>query len=313
MIVVKFSGGLGNQMYQYAIYSLLKKKYPQTEIKADISFYNLLCEHNGFEIDKVFITNEKIEYASKKEITKFCSKYIPGKLASKMPQRIKTLIAYNLQYKLSRIKGWLNKEKALSVVNGLEINVYNPLIYCLNVKEHDFYLDGLWQNVQYFADDVPYIKSIFQYKNDYGEYEEEVSRQIQNCNSVSLHIRRGDFCGTVLDICDISYYKRAMNEMKKKLNDITWFVFSDDISFARSIIDDNNVVFVKGNKQKAYYDLMLMSECKHNILSNSTFSFWASFLNNNDEKIVIAPRFCVKNEIGNYEFSLPDNYIQIEV
>lgn len=316
MIVVKFSGGLGNQMYQYAIYSLLKKRYPQTVIKADISFYNLLCEHNGFEIDKVFKLDEKIEFASKREIVSFCSKYIPGELASKMPQRIKMLIAHNLQYKFSKIKGLLNKLKRTRVITGYEINVYNPLIYALNTGLNDYYLDGLWQNIHYYDGNERYVKSLFEFKIEYGDYEQTMLDKIVGSNSVSIHIRRGDFLGTTLDICTRDYYSCAIKIINSMTTNIEWFVFSDDCELAEIVlkqIDIKDAIYVKSDKEHAYYDLMLMSQCKHNIISNSTFSFWASFLNKNEEKIVIAPRFCVKNEIGNYEFSLPDNYIRIEV
>lgn len=314
MIVVKFSGGLGNQMYQYVMYRLLKRAYPTIKVKADISFYNLLCEHNGFEIDKVFKLSEPVDLASKREINSFCPKYIPGRFEALLPLPIKRKIAFNWQYKITKLKSLFQKNKRQAIISGYEINAFNELVFSLNADRYSFYLDGLWQNVNYWGQDYDLIRSFFEFKNAYGEKEQEIADQIKSSNSVSIHVRRGDFVGSTLDICDKEYYTQAIETLLSKTSDVTWFVFSDDIAYAKSLLGDlRNAFFVPGNKINSFYDLMLMSECKHNIISNSTFSFWASILNKNETKVVVAPRYCVINDIGKYKFSLPDSYITIGI
>lgn len=314
MIVVKFSGGLGNQMYQYVIYKTLQKRYPNIPVKADISFYGLLTEHNGFEIDKVFEAGEGLSCAAKKEINSFCPKYIPGKFETHLPSAIKRKIAFGWQYKFTKLKSLLNKKQKDYIISGLEINAYNDLIFRLNADEHSFYLDGLWQNMQYFIYGRDFVLSLFHYKLQYTKYEKEISQRISDTNSVSIHLRRGDFVHSTLDICTKKYYDSAISMIKSRVNNPQFFIFSDDMEYARQLFGNlENALFVRGNKENAIYDMMLMSECKHNIISNSTFSFWASYLNINVNKIVLAPRYCVKNQLGSYLFSLPEEYITIEV
>lgn len=313
MIVIKFSGGLGNQMYQYVIYKIMMELYPEITVKADLTFYKLLNEHNGFEIVDDFIC-ENINIALKNEISTFCSKYIPGKIEGYLPEFIRKKIAFSWQYKFSKLKSWMNPSKNKTVITGYEINVYNPLITKLNVKNNSFYLDGLWQNMQYFEGYEEKILEWFKFKRKYSDKEVKVLELIKSNNAVSIHVRRGDFVKSTLDICGKEYYKKAIEIISNKINSPYFFVFTDDYDYASELFDNlKNKYIVKGNTRDAIYDMMLMSECKHNIISNSTFSFWASFLNKNSDKIVIAPKYCVKNDIGFYEFSTPKTYIKVEV
>lgn len=132
----------------------------------------------------------------------------------------------------------------------------------------------------------------FQFQALKDEKNIEILRKIENSNSVSIHVRRGDFLKHNYCVNE-SYYSNAVSYIKNKLNNnYQLFVFSDDIEYCHQIFaNEQNVVYINNNHgDKSYIDMQLMSKCKHNIISNSTFSFWGAFLNQNLNKIVVAPK-----------------------
>lgn len=123
-----------------------------------------------------------------------------------------------------------------------------------------------------------------------------ISDEIRKTNSVSLHIRRGDYITSKITnkfhgTCCLGYYKKAMKLINKKVKNPKYFVFSDDIYWVKKNLEIKNAFYVDDNVgDKSYIDMQLMSMCKHNIIANSSFSWWAAWLNNNPNKIVIAPK-----------------------
>ena len=118
--------------------------------------------------------------------------------------------------------------------------------------------------------------------------------QMQNTNSVSLHIRRGDYL-TVSDvyggICTPEYYEKAMKQMEEWHPDCHFFVFTNDTKWVKENYHQKNLTVVEGNDEDAgYIDLYLMTRCKHYILANSSFSWWGCYLSTSKDKKVIAPK-----------------------
>ena len=116
---------------------------------------------------------------------------------------------------------------------------------------------------------------------------------IQRSASVSLHIRRGDYVHSAArdlfgGVCDIGYYNSALALLKSKIPDVSVYVFSDEIEWAKANLSHANTVFLE--QCADYEEMFLMSRCEHNIIANSSFSWWGAWLNTNAEKIVIAPR-----------------------
>ena len=112
---------------------------------------------------------------------------------------------------------------------------------------------------------------------------------LSECNTVSIHIRRGDYKKYNFFL-PISYYERAIEYIKNKIEDPIFLVFSDDIQWVKTHVKfEDEVFFVSQEKLEDYEELILMSKCKHNIIANSSFSWWGAWLNTNDKKIVIGP------------------------
>ena len=130
-------------------------------------------------------------------------------------------------------------------------------------------------------------------------------------NSVSIHVRRGDYLNgyyfeTLGKICDIDYYKRAIALINKEVNDPYFYIFSDDPGYVAENLKIENATYVDFNRGRdSWQDMYLMSQCKHNIIANSTFSWWGAWLNTNLNKIVIAPNRWFAN-MDNDEIVLPE-------
>ncbi len=277
MIIIRITGGLGNQMFQYAVAKSLAKKNDDI-FKLDISFYPKQTlrkyELNLFNIEENIATKDEIIRLAGNE---------------------------NFWFKIKRKLG-LNPKRPNSYYAEKEIAVFDKELFN---KQSDIYLDGYWQNENYFKDIRNEILKDFTLKQDISKEAKEYLKQIQNSNSVSLHVRRGDYVqnsntNKIHGVCDLNYYKRAIKYILEKMDNPMFFIFSDDIKWCKENFDFlENKIFVDKTKS-AIEDLELMKNCKHNIIANSTFSWWGAWLNENNEKIVIGPKqWFVKKEWKN--------------
>ncbi|MCK4744844.1 alpha-1,2-fucosyltransferase, partial [Candidatus Parcubacteria bacterium] len=179
----------------------------------------------------------------------------------------------------------------------------------------NIYLDGYWQSEKYFKNIENSIRKEFTLKNDLQLKAKKLLRKIKNTESISIHIRRNDYishkpANQYHGVCHLSYYKKAINVIIKKIDDPHFFVFSDDIDWCKKNLKIKfPTIFVEGNKD--YEDLILMSKCKHNIIANSTFSWWGAWLNNNPNKIVIAPKKWFRKKSINTKDLIPKTWIKI--
>lgn len=275
MFVVCFGDGLGNQMFQYAFYLAMKKAYPENIIKMDI--FNVYGKHihNGFELDRIF-NIERDE----------CSHRMARVLSDTYPVAMKHSKFFDL---FNRIRRIYFGTKQSHIYQNDPTGYYEDVFKLSTLKS--YILQGNWINEKYFKGIEDEIKTAFEFKIPLEENNKKYANMMQNSNSVSIHIRRGDFLTTTMCHLDVDYYKRCVNEIKKYVDKPKFFVFSDDKEYIRenfSFLED--YVIVEGNIGKqSYRDMQLMSLCKHNIVANSTFSFWGAYLNKNSDKIVIAP------------------------
>ena len=263
MVIVKIIGGLGNQMFQYAYAKVLQQK--GYEVKIDISAFETYKLHGGYQLDKY---NIDLESSTKDENDKFYKNTFFYKVLRRFgidfPRRI--------------------KEKSLLFDNRfLEI-------------EDNSYLDGYFQCEKYFKDIREIILKLFTINQDISNYTKEIKNKIQNSqNSCSLHIRRGDFVNStninIHGACDIEYYKKAMKYLEEKVENINYFIFSDDIEWVKENLAIQNAIYIDSKEKRIpHEDIYLMSLCKNNIIANSSFSWWGAWLNKNEKKIVIAPK-----------------------
>lgn len=248
-----FSGGLGNQMFQYALLLSLKSK--GVNVVADKSLYKYLQMHNGYELARVFGIKE-------------------------------SLIDKGGLYLM-----WLRlimKYKPKRIFSGDTLFFNNEII--TSPKK---YISGYWQSEMYFKDVEQQVRSAFIFQN-IDQYNIDIAQSMQNCTSVSLHIRRGDYISYGMSIVGKDYYEKAVGIVLKKLGKVKFYIFSDDEEESRRIADDMGIDYQILNHNKgenSYKDMYLMSRCKHNIIANSSFSWWGAWLNDNTEKMVIAPKW----------------------
>lgn len=190
----------------------------------------------------------------------------------------------------------------------------------LNIKNNR-YLVGYWQCEKYFEKIITLLRKELVVKINPSEANQQLLYNIvANSQSVSLHIRRGnfvnvDFVNKVHGTTKLDYYFNAIKLIEEKCSNPVFYIFSDDINWAKENIKLNHpMVFVDINTDKTdYEDLRLMSNCKHNILANSTFSWWGAWLNQNPEKVIIAPQEWFADEERNKESVsiIPQNWIRI--
>jgi len=190
---------------------------------------------------------------------------------------------------------------------------FDPAILKLN---DGVYLDGYWQSEKYFTDIAAIICKEFTLKKDPAGKNKELTEIINSCESVSLHIRRGDFVSDAEiyqthGVCDLDYYYKCIEYIVEKTNTPIFFVFSDEPEWARQNLNlSHPVTFVTHNgAEKCYEDMWLMSQCRHNIIANSSFSWWGAWLNQTPDKIVFAPKKWFVTEDRDTRDLIPDKWI----
>jgi len=289
MIIVKLMGGLGNQMFQYAAAKALAEHHGVL-LKVDLSFLNDRSAKENFTFREYELScfDTSIEIASKDEISIFNPKnrfyrYMMTFLGISMP-----LHYYEQSFKYYELFNQLPKETLL---------------------------EGYFQSEKYFIQIKPLLLENFKWLSPASGINLKLIESIQTVNSVSLHIRRGDFVENKVinsfhGLCDINYYERAISEINNSMKNPTFFIFSDDIKWAKKKFDlIPSVIFIDHNKGKeSYWDMRLMSLCNHNIIANSSFSWWAAWLNKNPNKIVITPSFWFRNPDINTMDLIPLNW-----
>lgn len=264
MIIIQMSGGLGNQLFQYALYFALKQD--GKEVKIDTETAQQYEHKRAVQLDKLGIF---FDSATKQEIDKYldCSKNILSRIRRKIAGRRNLLV-------IEQENNY--EEKFLELDNG--------------------YFQGYFQSEKYFK---KYTDELINKINLNNVVLSKESRslllQIENMQSVGIHIRRGDylqkeFCGNYGGICTDEYYESAIRYIRNNVDKPVFFVFSNDSEWCREHYMGEEFVIVDCNDEdKGYMDLILMSHCKHNIIANSSFSWWAAWLNKNRGKIIISP------------------------
>ncbi len=281
MILVKLQGGLGNQLFQYAAGRRLAE-HNSVPLKLDISSFALqdkrMYELGNFAIQESFASPAEI--AGFKQYEK---KNTPGKTA----------------FSFSRITDFVyNFLRADKTKYATEWSAgFNPEILTLT---DPCYLDGYWHSEQYFKESENTIRKEFALKKPLSPYYQKIADTISKAPAaVALHVRRGDFASEKVTaalhlVCDPAYYARAVQCITKKVPNPVFFVFSDDIAWVKQHLTlPPSTVYVSPNQssdQKNDEELITMSLCKHFIISNSSYSWWAAWLSSHPGKIVYSPK-----------------------
>lgn len=275
MFIVAIEGGLGNQMFQYAFFMALQKRYEDVLMKLDLRLIRSNI-HNGYELQNVFGICQPL--CSEKEVIKY-SEYCSRKIHL---GKMWTFI-WAVRRKL------FGRKK--SFVYQVDATEYNVLCEKLD-KNKNYYFKGVWANSQYFSQYEELIRETFVFPQIVDKQNLKWKKMIEQTNSVSIHFRGGDYYKENFTIMGQDYYTRAIDFLKERFEELTFFIFTDDLENAKKNIGSIDHCYYIDNNQgnNSYIDMQLMSLCKHNIMANSTFSFWGAYLNSNVDKIVIGPR-----------------------
>lgn len=291
MIIVKLQGGFGNQMFQYAFGKCLATKH-NTKLLLDTTFFEKIKNNFDYTPRKYELNLLKIssELATEEDI--------------------------NFVKKNKRSYDFLRPYYRRPFIRERGIRFCPEL---LNVADHSL-LTGYWQTEKYFKNIESLIRKEFTFRDDLkGDYYIQLQKEIETTHSISLHFRRGDYVDNPKvnrqhGICPPEYYRKALEYLIKKIDNPLFFVFSDDIGWIKKHFQiAYPTVFVEKSDESQHSDFRLMSFCKHNIIANSSYSWWSAWLNENPEKTVIAPaRWFADNK---YQFQtndlLPDSWIKM--
>lgn len=286
MNIIRMTGGLGNQMFQYALY--LKLCSMGKEVKFDD-----VAEYKVPDARPIMLWVFDISYpkASAAEINQITDGFLK--------------LSHKIRRKLFGRKSLEYHEK--------DCNFDEQVL-----KREPAYLTGYFQSEKYFKDIETQVRKAFIFSDkiwegidpDTKQRMENYLEQIRGASAVALHVRRGDYLTTSEvfgGICTQEYYVRAIKRVLAEVYDAVFFVFSNDTQWVKEWIPglckegeiegQGRFVVIEGTTEDTgYLDLLLMSRCRHYILANSSFSWWGAYLNPSDDKLVIAPSVWFNNQ-----------------
>ena len=298
MIIIKLQGGLGNQLFQYAFGRALSLEYKRG-FALNILWYKKNKNWKYFLPLSIFNfnINKKGPPASFLKYTNLINKH--NRLLRKPLDKISKYFPF---WKF--LPNYINENK----FNILDIPRNNIL-----------YFDGYWQNLEYFEKYEDIIRKEFTLKNKLNDGNEKYLKKIVSSNSISIHIRRGLYISDqdLLNLyprCSLTYYCNAISYIGEIIKHPGFFVFSNEIEWAKRNLKINYPMIFIDNEGPDFEHLFLMSQCKHNIIANSTFSWWGAWLNNNPSKIIIVPEKWVNDSKQNRIYMqniIPQSWITI--
>lgn len=286
MIYIRDRGRLGNQFFIYALAKKLHQLYPEQKILID----TIELEHNNFD-------NELLNY-NIKNVHFFNSKN-EHLIKQSLFQKILCRFYFNRRIKLTPRKLFDHEKRFKKLYNHF------GLVFCENgyidfpkLSNKNIYFFGYFQSAHYFLGVENNLRNDLQTFHIPLIKNQQLLNIIKDNESVCITIRRGDYVNhPIHDICTVKYYEHAMEKIAKLINNPIFIAFSDDIQWVRDNIHFSYPVYFEDGNDPVYEKLRLMSKCKHFILSNSSFSWWACFLSENSDKKVISPNLWFNEDI----------------
>ena len=285
MIIIRLQGGLGNQLFQYAAGKALATRLNKP-FKLETTTSLQKDKRRDIALQDMQTNFELATYAEVKKFVSFPTLY----------------------------------RHQPSFFSRFGKNIYREPFFHFdeNFFRHSdpLFLDGFWQSPQYFSDIESVLRSEFQPKPDLIKDVVEKGRELEGRNSVAIHIRRGDFLNTNAaayhGVLNAFYYEKAIRVITEKIPSASVHFFSDDIGWVKeNLAVDKNAEFVSSYSNSAIEDFYLMTKCRHNIIANSSFSWWPAWLNANPDKIVVAPKKWFLDSSINTNDLIPSHWIRI--
>lgn len=287
-------GGLGNQMFDYALKVRLSKENKVCLFRPYMKKSDKYG-HTGYQLESVFSLRADDR-----------QKQLGGELVFVVFWRIKALLPKIVAQALLKLMG-------VRIVKVPLNFVFYPEVLRPNLR-NEIYM-GTWQSEKYFRGVEQEVRQAFTFRETLlNDKTRLLWGKLDQCESISLHVRRDDYLLPQYaqgfgGICTIAYYKAAVEYLKERIARPVFFVFSDDIAWCQTNLGMQDATFVDWNRgNESWQDMFLMSKCRHNIIANSTFSWWGAWLNDNPDKIVIAPD---KWWNGIIDDVVPDGWIRL--
>ena len=267
MIIVKLIGGLGNQMFQYAVGRALADKN-DCSLRLDISGFSDYPLRR-YELGALDI---RADIASAEEVARFRGAKPPHPLIDRVKKAIR----------------W--PQPGIFMERGF---AFDPEVLDLTPPN---YLEGYWQSEKYFCHIVDVLRRDFTLASALNGENQAILRKMTGTESVSLHVRRGDYVTNAHTaqyhgVCSLDYYRAAVKHIAEHVYAPNFFVFSDDTDWVEANLEiDHPMTLVRVNgPDQGVLDMALMKSCRHHIIANSSFSWWGAWLNPSHEKHVVAP------------------------
>ena len=280
MIYIRIWEGLGNQLFQYAYAKALQLRNNQKVCLCVLPREDSRV-FRRYQLDKFMITlprNTKIE-----KVMKYITDHADLRVL---------------------IENTIFKYPILKLIQEKDVKYNEKLLYL----KGNYFLDGWFQNEKYFKEYEDVIRKELRPRKKI-KISSELKKILEQENTVSIHIRRGDFI-RYNNLLSMDYYERACLLMNQKIDNAYYIIFSDDMNWVRTNMTlGEKVYFInEDGKREDYEELFIMSRCKHNIIANSTFSWWGAWLNTNENKIVIGPnRWFVRSTLN----IMPEEWIKL--
>lgn len=308
MKVISVLGGLGSQMFKYAFYLSLKQK-TREKCFIDTSFFVPVDAVDRYELKKVFGINDPdfIDFYDKNSLEELSkSRHNYPKMNIDIMLRDGDLDYYfmgkKFHFKKSRHNfPFIFKFRKLLYLKYVLGMPYKCKSYVFEnfIDERNIYFDEFPHNSDiHFADCSELVKNAFVFPEFDDEKNMNVRNEMENCESVSVHVRRTDHSTDNSRLFKNGFYKKAISRIRKDSTEKpVFFVFSDDLEWVKAnatslgFLDSDKIVYVNWNKGlDSYKDMQLMTYCQHNIVPISSFSWWGYYLSKRKNKIVIAPK-----------------------
>ena len=305
MIVARIRGRLGNQLFQYAMARTLALERG-TELHLDLTHF--LFE--GYECRlPVFKTQFRI--ASITEIG-------PRVIASHLVRAVgRSGVKGPMGMIDNRIVRTLGDRRTYVRERPKFIGYDEGAAERMKKAKDDLYLDGFWQSEKWFLGRREQVLKELELRTEPPADMKKWMELMSVKGSVALHVRRGDYAqsgvSNIYGVCDAEYYRRAEEAMMKRVDSPHIFVFSDDLTWAKDNLKlKSDLTLVEPGSLEEYHELVLMSCCENNIISNSTFSWWGAYLNKNPDKAVVAPARWLKEGSGLEEKdTVPSSWVRV--
>lgn len=298
MIIVRMKGRLGNQMFAYATSYALSRKYNEKLAVFKYEHDMVPSKRKNFSIRELKISCNRFYFGIPLSVYYTTTKH---GISTRLNKYMKKNIEDNYKYYYKHIEAIYEDDSGEFAFENITLDK--------NYSKH--IIEGYRQSPLYFDDYYDEIVAQFQPNYELGEESTHWQSEIENDDcAVSIHIRRGDYIGLNWSI-PLDYYYKAIEIVKEKYPDATFYVFSDDIPWVKENLQNQEcrIKYIEHHSDvKPFDDIWLMSKCSHNIIANSSYSWWGAYLNCNKEKLVIAPE---KIKHTNNKDILPDSWIVI--